>query len=138
MKKVETINAPAAVGPYSQAIIDIETNIAYLSGQIALDPSITDIEENKKKLHTLTIEEQTHQVMKNLKAVLKEVGSDFDHVLKCDIFVKNINDFGIVNQVYSNYFTSDIKPARATIAVAALPLGAKIEISCIAKVYKLN
>ena len=137
IKEVKTTNAPAAVGPYSQAVIDTDTNTVYLSGQIALDPTITDIKENKKKLTTLNIEEQTNQVMKNLEEVLKASGSDLNNVLKCDIFVADMGDFAKVNEIYASYFTGDIKPARATTA-AALPLGVYIEISCIAKVYKSN
>ena len=119
--KVETTHAPKAAGPYSQAII-VE-NFIFTSGQIHLTP--------EGKLLDGTIEEQTHQVMKNLKAVLKASGAIFTEVVKTTIYVINMNDYGKINKVYGSYMT-DPFPARETICVKALPLGAALEISMIA------
>ena len=95
-----------------------------VSGQIAIDPSTGNIINQ-------SIEEETHQVMKNLLAVLKAAGMDFSHILKTTIFIKNMNDFAKINTVYGSYFTADF-PARETVEVARLPKDVQVEISCIA------
>lgn len=125
MKKViQTNNAPSAIGPYSQAIL--LNNVLYTSGQIALDPKSGDlIDEN------LNVE--THQVMKNLKAVLTAAEMGFENVVKTSIFLKDMGDFAEVNEIYSNYFSSDF-PARETVQVAKLPKDVRVEISMIASI----
>lgn len=111
--------APAPIGPYSQAVL--VGNVLYVSGQIAL----ATFEAGA------SIEEETDQVMKNIDAVLSEAGFTFDHVVKCSIFVKNMNDFVAINSVYGKYFTEN-PPARETVEVARLPKDVRVEISCIA------
>ena len=125
MKKIiSTDKAPAAIGPYSQAI---ESNgMLYCSGQIPLDPETMEIVGE-------TAAEQAVQVMKNLSAVLEAAGTDFSKVVKCSIFLDDMGDFGAVNEVYGSYFTSD-PPARETVAVDTLPKSVLVEISCIAYV----
>ncbi|MEX0845509.1 MAG: RidA family protein [Balneolaceae bacterium] len=123
MKKIHsTDQAPAAIGPYSQATS--HNGILYCSGQISLNP------ENME-LVGANAAEQAEQVMKNLSAVLKEAGSDFSKVLKCSIFLADMNDFGSVNEVYGARFPND-PPARETVAVKTLPKNVLVEISCIA------
>jgi 2-iminobutanoate/2-iminopropanoate deaminase len=121
MKYVQTEKAPKAVGPYSQAIV--ENGLIYCSGQIGLHPQTGELVEG--------LENQTHQVIKNLQAVLQEAGSDLDQILKTTIFITNIADFAKVNEIYGQYFV-DHKPARATVAVSDLPKGAVVEIEAIA------
>ena len=121
---VSTANAPAAVGPYSQAIRIGE--LVYTAGQIGIVPASGTIEGR-------TIEEQTHQVLHNLKAVLEAAGSGLDRVVKTTVFLKDINDFKAMNAVYATYFPSE-PPARSAIQAAALPLGAMVEIEAIALV----
>lgn len=123
MKKIITQNAPAAIGPYSQAIS--ANGFIFGSGQIPLTPNGEIISEN--------VSEQTHQVMKNIKAVLNEAGSSLDNIVKTTIFLKDINDFAKVNEIYASYFTSDIKPARSTVGIANLPKNVLVEIEYIAK-----
>lgn len=123
MKKVVSTNlAPAAIGPYSQAIE--HNGILYCSGQIPLDPESMEIVGDNAA-------DQAKQVMKNLSAVLEAAGSDFSKVLKCSIFLDDMNDFGEVNEVYGSYFKND-PPARETVAVQTLPKSVLVEISCIA------
>ncbi|RNC86104.1 MAG: RidA family protein [Balneola sp.] len=123
MKKiVSTENAPAAIGPYSQAII--HNDLVYCSGQIPLDPQTLQIVGDNAAT-------QAEQVMKNLAAVLEEAGSDFSKVIKCSIFLDDMGDFGDVNKVYGSYFEAD-PPARETVAVQTLPKEVLVEISCIA------
>lgn len=123
MQKVITSkNAPAPIGPYNQAIL--AGNTLYVSGQIPLDPVSGDIVNQD-------IAAETHQVMKNLKAILEEAGADFTNVVKCSIFIKNMNDFAAINKIYGEYFVSNA-PARETVEVARLPKDANVEISCIA------
>jgi 2-iminobutanoate/2-iminopropanoate deaminase len=119
--KVETAKSPKAIGPYSQAIID--GNFVYTSGQIYLTP--------EGKLLEGTIEEQIHQIMKNLKNILEEAGVSFKNVVKTTIYVTDMSIYGKVNEVYGSYFV-DPFPARETVCVKELPLGAKIEISMVA------
>ena len=123
MEKIETTKAPAAIGPYSQAIR--AGDILYVSGQIPLDPASGQIVEGG-------IEEQTVRVFENIKAILNEAKLDFSNVVKAEVFLDDINDFAVVNGIYAEYFTSDPKPARQAVEVAKLPKLVKIEISCIA------
>lgn len=123
MKKVIQIpGAPAPIGPYSQAILKNDT--LYVSGQIPLNPATGE-------LMVQNIEEATHQVLKNIGALLAEAGMEYGHVVKCSIFVKDLNDFAAVNAVYAKYFESN-PPARETVEVSRLPLNVPVEISCIA------
>lgn len=126
MKKtaVETTNAPAPIGPYNQAIF--ANNTLYVSGQIAIDVSTGN-------LVTDDINTETQQVMKNLEAILKAADMDFHNVVKCSIFIKNMDDFATINEVYGKYF-SEMPPARETVEVARLPKNVNVEISCIAVV----
>ena len=123
MKKViNTIQAPTPIGPYNQAI---EINgVLYASGQIAINP-----ETNELVLGS--IEDETHQVMKNLSAVLSEAGYTFNNVVKTTIFLSDMLLFPKVNEIYGSYFAKDF-PARETVAVAGLPKGVNVEISVIA------
>jgi len=119
---VSTANAPGAVGPYSQAIRIGE--LVYTAGQIGIVPASGTIEGR-------TIEEQTHQVLRNLRAVLEAAGSGLDRVVKTTVFLADIKDFKAMNAVYATYFPSE-PPARSAIQAAALPLGAMVEIEAIA------
>jgi 2-iminobutanoate/2-iminopropanoate deaminase len=123
MKKIiNTSNAPAPIGPYNQAIkVD---NTLYTSGQIAINPSTNELVMD-------TIENETKMVMENLKAVLKAADMDFSNVIKCSIFISDMNNFGKINEVYGSYFSSDF-PARETVEVACLPKNVNVEISAIA------
>jgi 2-iminobutanoate/2-iminopropanoate deaminase len=123
MKKIHsTDKAPAAIGPYSQATS--HNGILYCSGQIPLDPETMEIVGDNAR-------DQAEQVMKNLEAVLKEAGIDFSHVLKCTIFLTNMDDFTTVNEVYGARFETD-PPARETVAVKTLPKHVLVEVGCIA------
>lgn len=115
--KVHTDNAPAAIGPYSQAVVC--GNMVYTSGQIAIDPKTGDLVAGG-------INEQTEQIMKNLEAVLREAGSGFDKVVKTTCFLADIGDFAAFNEIYGKYFTG--KPARSCVAVRSLPKGALAEV----------
>jgi 2-iminobutanoate/2-iminopropanoate deaminase len=119
---IHTENAPAAIGPYSQAVT--HGGLVYCSGQIPLDPKTGALVEG-------TIAQQTERVMENLSAVLTAAGSGLDRVLKTTIFLTAMSDFTEVNGAYGKYF-SGAKPARATVAVKELPKGARVEIDCIA------
>ena len=123
MKKIHTEKAPAAVGPYSQAVV--AGGLVYTSGQIALDPETGSLVGS-------TIEEQAEQVMKNLMAVLSAAGSGPDKAVKTLCFLTDINDFAAFNEVYAKYFTE--KPARSCVEVSALPKGAICEVEVIAEV----
>jgi 2-iminobutanoate/2-iminopropanoate deaminase len=122
--EILTPNAPLPIGPYSQAIR--EANLLFCSGQIALDPKTGTMKNT-------SIEEETHQVVANLGEVLKAGGGDLSSVIKTTIFLTDMNDFAKVNEIYAAVL-GDAKPARSTIAVSALPKGARIEIECIARV----
>lgn len=124
-KIIITDKAPAPVGPYNQAIIHNGTLFA--SGQIAINP------ENGE-LVTGTIEEETHQVMKNVEAILTEAGLTFEDVIKCSVFVSDMNMYSRINTVYASYFNDDTAPARELVEVANLPKFVNIEISVIAAV----
>lgn len=123
MKVVQTNQAPAAIGPYSQGII--VNNLFYSSGQIPLTA--------EGELVTGDVKEQTHQVFKNLKAVLAEAGASLETVIKATVFIKNMDEFGAINEVYGEYF-SNHKPARSCVEVARLPKDVLIEIEVIALV----
>ena len=124
MKKIlNTTNAPAPVGPYNQSILANGT--LYVSGQIALVPE-TGILVND------TIENETHQVMKNLGAILENAGMDFSNVVKCSVFVSDMEMYGRINTVYAEYFDEATAPVRALVEVANLPKYVNVEISCIA------
>lgn len=123
MKKVISIpNAPAPIGPYSQAIL--KDNTLYVSGQIPIDSSTG-------AMKTATIAEATKQVLENIKALVETAGFSMKDVIKCSIFLQSLTDFKIVNEIYATYF-KDIPPARETVEVARLPKNSPIEISCIA------
>ncbi len=123
IREVTTQSAPAAIGPYSQAIVC--KGFLFVSGQLPVDP-------DTGKLLEASITVQTERVLKNIEAVLRAEGLSFSHVVKVDIFLKNLEDFGEVNALYGAAFSTNPKPARQTIQAAKLPLDAKIEISCIA------
>jgi 2-iminobutanoate/2-iminopropanoate deaminase len=124
MKKVITSkSAPAAIGPYSQAICVEGGRTIYFSGQIALDPATT-------QLVTGGVEAETKQTMMNIEGLLKEIGATFENVVKTTIFLKDIADFTTVNQIYGGYFRKD-PPARSTVEVSHLPRNAKVEIEVI-------
>lgn len=119
---IQTKEAPAPIGPYNQAILAGDT--LYVSGQIALDAQSGElINEN--------ITAETHQVMKNLEAILSEAGMGFSDVVKCSIFVKDMGNFATINEAYGMYFKEN-PPARETVEVARLPKDVNVEISCIA------
>lgn len=117
-----TKNAPAPIGPYNQAIL--AGNTLYVSGQIPLDPATGELVQG-------SVEEEAQLVMKNLEAVLSEAGFGFDNIVKTTIFLRNMADFAVVNEVYGSYFGEDA-PARETVAVAGLPKNVNVEISVIA------
>ncbi len=121
MKKeiIKTENAPAPIGPYSQAVA--YGNLMFVSGQIAINP------ENGQ-LVTGSIKEETHQVMKNIQNILKAAGLGMEHILKTSIFLKNMDDFAAVNEVYGSYFSGEF-PARETVQVSRLPKDVNVEIS---------
>ncbi|MFN8342335.1 MAG: RidA family protein [Cyclobacteriaceae bacterium] len=119
---IYSANAPEPIGPYSQAIA--AGNLVFASGQVAIDRTTGSIV-------TSSVEAETHQVMKNLAAVLAAAGSDFSKVVKCTIFLKDMNHFPRVNEVYGSYFSAQ-PPARETVEVARLPKDVNVEISCIA------
>ena len=119
---IYSANAPEPIGPYSQAIQ--AGNLLFVSGQVA-------IQKSTGNLITNNIQEETHQVMKNLSEVLKAANMDFTQVVKCTIFLKDMNNFPKVNEVYGAYFSSQ-PPARETVEVSRLPKDVNVEISCIA------
>lgn len=124
-RQISSVDAPKALGPYSQGI---EFNgLLYLSGQIAIDPKTGNIEST-------TIEGQTNQVMKNLEAVLKAGGSDLMRMLKCTVYLTDLDEFAEFNKTYGSYFSSS-PPSRTTVQVVRLPKGAKIEIDVIASKF---
>lgn len=123
MQKISTDKAPAAIGPYSQAVI--VGGMLYTSGQIAINPATGNVEAK-------TIEEQTEQVMKNLGEVLKEAGSDYANTVKTTCFLADMNDFAAFNAIYEKYFTE--KPARSCVAVKDLPKKVLCEVEIIATV----
>lgn len=125
MKKIiQTSEAPTPIGPYSQAVQ--VGDMLYVSGQVAL-------EANSGELINENITEETHQVMKNLEAILRAAGTDFSQVAKCSIFISDMNRFATINEAYGQYFKEN-PPARETVEVRRLPKDVNVEISCIAVV----
>lgn len=124
MKKIiNTAKAPAPIGPYNQAVLIKDT--LYISGQIPIDPATGHLVEGG-------IKKETKQSMENLKAILEEAGMSFEHVIKSSIFIKDMNQFAEINEVYGTYFNADTAPARETVEVANLPKFVNVEISMIA------
>jgi len=119
---ITSAQAPVPIGPYSQAVV--ANGVLYASGQIALDPATGSLVQDD-------IETETHQVMKNLQAVLQEAGLGFAQVVKCTIFVKDMENFSRINGIYGQYFAQSA-PARETVEVSRLPKDVNVEISCIA------
>ena len=119
---ISSLNAPAAIGPYSQA--NLANGVLYISGQIPVDPATGKLVEG--------IEKETHQVMKNLEAILTEAGMTFKNVVKATIFLKSMDDFAVMNDIYASYFDAESYPARETVQVSCLPKNVDIEISMIA------
>lgn len=119
---IHSADAPAPIGPYSQAVF--RNNTLYVSGQIALDSKTGNLLSG-------SIEEETHQVMRNLEAILVAGKLTFSNVVKCSIFVRDMNHFARINEVYGSYFPSN-PPARETVEVSRLPKDVNVEISCIA------
>ncbi len=125
MEIIYSKNAPDPIGPYSQAVL--VNGLLYISGQIAIIPGT-------EELMTGSIESETTQVMENIGSILKEASTDFSKIIKTSIFIKNMNDFTKINQIYDKYFIKNF-PARETIEVSKLPKNCNIEISCIASVH---
>jgi len=126
MKKIiSTPNAPAAIGPYSQAVVS--NGFAFLSGQMPLDPATGQLIESRD------IAAQTQRVLENLQAVLEACGSSFSKVVKTTVYLKDMGEFALMNEVYARYFPEDA-PARATVEAARLPRDVRVEIDCIATV----
>ena len=128
MKRIATKNAPAALGPYAQAVdtgttVYCSGHMKAISGQLGLDPATGALAEG--------VQAQTHQALKNLQAVLGEAGLTLDSVVKTTVFVQDLGDFGAVNEVYGSYFHGGF-PARSCVQIAALPKNALVEIECIA------
>ncbi|WP_317125259.1 RidA family protein [Flavisolibacter nicotianae] len=121
-KIITTQSAPAPIGPYNQAVLVNGT--LYISGQVCIDPQTNGLKNRD-------IQEETHQVMQNLKAILTEAGMTFGNVVKTTIFITDMNQFGEINEIYGKYFSGDF-PARETVQVSALPKAVNIEISMIA------
>ncbi len=122
MKLIHTDKAPKAIGPYSQAVN--AGNMLFVSGQVPFNPETMEIVEGGVK-------EQTAQSLRNVEAILKEVGLDFSNVVKSTVFIKDMNEFAQINEVYSEFFKEN-KPARACVEVARLPRDARVEIEVIA------
>ncbi|MCW6036744.1 RidA family protein [Spirulina subsalsa FACHB-351] len=122
---IHTEEAPAPVGPYSQAIAATGT-LVFVAGQIPLDPHTGEIVGGDD------ISQQTEQVMRNLAAILQAAGADFKRVVKTTVFLADLNDFAPMNQVYAQFFEESSAPARACVEVSRLPKGVKVEIDCIA------
>ena len=121
MQSVMTLKAPGAIGPYSQAIL--MNNTMFISGQLGIEPNSGNLVEG--------FEAQTNQVFANIKAILDAVGMGFSNIVKCSVFLKDLNDFAVMNEIYGRYFSAPY-PAREAIQVARLPKDGLIEISVIA------
>jgi 2-iminobutanoate/2-iminopropanoate deaminase len=121
MKTIHTEKAPKAVGPYSQAVV--ANGFVFCAGQIGLDSKRGDLVDG--------VENQTHQVIKNLQTVLEEAGSGLEYIVKTTIFIQDMNDYVKINEIYASYFGNH-KPARATVEVARLPKDALVEIEAVA------
>ena len=120
---INTINAPAPIGPYNQAVL--ADNTLYISGQIAIDPATGELVSGD-------IQKETRQCMENLRAILVEAGMGFEQVVKTSIFVKDMRQFAQINEAYGQYFNTESAPARETVEVANLPKFVNVEISMIA------
>lgn len=120
---INSPNAPAPVGPYNHSVL--ANNTLYVSGQIAINPATGELVQD-------SIEEETHQVLKNLGAILETAGLGFEDVLKCSVFVADMNMYGRINAVYAQYFKEETAPARELVEVANLPKFVNVEISAIA------
>ena len=125
IKQIATTKAPAALGPYSQGIST--GNLVFISGQLAIDPATG-------KLLEASIGEQTNLIMRNIEAVAQEAGTSLNNIVKTTIFLTDLSNFQEVNAAYGSFFTEAPPPARATVQVAALPLGASVEIEAVAVV----
>lgn len=123
INKIESLDAPRVIGPYSQAVL--AGQLLFISGQLPINPKTSKIESPD-------IDKQTTQVLANLEAILKKANLTFKNVVRAEIYLKDLSDFSTVNEIYGKYFPFDIKPARQTMQVAKLPMDARIEISCIA------
>lgn len=123
MKSIHTENAPKVIGPYSQAVE--AGDFVYVSGQLPIAPQ-------EGMIVTFDIKKQTIQVLENLKAILESADLSFSNVVKADVYVADLSDFALINEIYGQYFKGPVLPARKTVQVAKLPLNALIEISCIA------
>ena len=124
-KAINTNKAPLPVGPYNQAIM--VKNTVYISGQVALNPTNNELIQG-------SIDEESHQIMKNIESILKEAGLDFKNVVRSKIYLTDMSNFSKVNEVYGSYFEKGHEPARTTIEVSGLPLGVDVEIDMIAVV----
>ena len=124
-KAINTNKAPLPVGPYNQAVMI--KNTLYISGQVALNP-------NNNELIQGSIDEESHQIMKNIESILKEAGLDFKNVVRSKIYLTDMSNFSKVNEVYGSYFEKGHEPARTTIEVSGLPLDVDVEIDMIAVV----
>lgn len=122
-EKIATANAPAAIGPYSQGIVC--GDLVFTSGQLPLDPATG-------KFPSEDIAEQTRQSLSNVKAVLEAAGSGMDKIIKTTVFLKDMGDFAAMNAVYGSFFSEGCYPARSAVEVAALPMGARVEIEAVA------
>lgn len=123
LKEIKTDQAPKAIGPYSQAVQ--AGPFLFVSGQIPLNPKTGKVEDS-------TIEGQTYQVFANIEAILQEAGLSFNDVVKCEVYLKDMQDFQAMNVIYAEKFSGSIKPARQAMQVAKLPMDVRIEISCFA------
>jgi len=124
-KAINTNKAPLPVGPYNQAVM--VKNTLYISGQVALNPTSNELIQG-------SIDEESHQIMKNIESILKEAGLDFKNVVRSKIYLTDMSNFSKVNEVYGSYFKKGHEPARTTIEVSGLPLGVDVEIDMIAVV----
>ena len=124
-KTINTDKAPLPVGPYNQAVM--VKNTLYISGQVALNPTTNELIQG-------SINEESHQIMKNIESILKEAGLDFKNVVRSKIYLTDMSNFSKVNEVYGSYFEKGHEPARTTIEVSGLPLGVDVEIDMIAVV----
>ena len=124
-KAIYTNKAPLPVGPYNQAVM--VKNTLYISGQVALNPANNELIQG-------SIDEESHQIMKNIESILKEAGLDFKNVVRSKIYLTDMSNFSKVNEVYGSYFEKGHEPARTTIEVSGLPLGVDVEIDMIAVV----